>query len=192
MDHGCAQGWSSSIFKPPAPQAPRSEPEEAPTELAAAATPPLLEQAAAPRLSQPALEQLPGGADGQQQERRQQEGALQGPPLSLQQLDEEMQPLRQRQAQREKQLAAAKRQQQPHNLQQQPQRVTPAKVPRLPLTPSPARQQRPLPDPSAGSSIADLQRFTFDASKQQRSPAGATPTAWAFSSPSASQQHGSS
>jgi hypothetical protein len=95
--------------------------------------------------------------------------AQQGLPLQQQQLDEELLPLRQRLQQRQMDMTSSKR------LQQQPQLATPAKASRLLLsTPSPARQQRSPPEQTAGGrSIADLQRFAFDASKQRRTPTGA-------------------
>ena len=88
-------------------------------------------------------------------------------PAQQQHVDEELQPLRQRLQQRDLELQASK-------WQQQSQRATPSKARKLLSTPSPARQQRQSPQQSAGGrSIADLQRFAFDASKQQRTPAGA-------------------
>ena len=88
-------------------------------------------------------------------------------PATQQQLDEELQPLRERMQQRQVQLGSAKRR------QQHRQRATPSKAPKLLSTPSPAQQQRHSPDrPTGGRSIADLQRFAFNATKQQRSPTG--------------------
>ena len=89
-------------------------------------------------------------------------------PAHQPQPDEELQPLQQRVQQRRLELQSTKR-------QQQSQRATPSKARKLLSTPSPARQQqRRSPQQSAGGrSIADLQRFAFDASKQQRMPTGA-------------------
>jgi hypothetical protein len=92
-----------------------------------------------------------------------------GLPAQQQHVDEELQPLQQRVQQRHLELQSTKRQQQ---LQQ---RATPSKARKLLSTPSPARQQRQSLQQSAtgARSIADLHRFAFDASKQQRTPAGA-------------------
>ena len=89
-------------------------------------------------------------------------------PAHQPQPDEELQPLQQRVQHRRLELQSTKR-------QQQSQRATPSKARKLPSTPSPARQQQQRsPQQSAGGrSIADLQRFAFDASKQQRMPTGA-------------------
>lgn len=90
-------------------------------------------------------------------------------PAHQPQPDGELQPLRQRLQQRDLELQASKRH------QQQSQRAIPSKARKLLSTPSPARQQRQSLQQSAtgARSIADLHRFAFDASKQQRTPAGA-------------------